>query len=91
MDDLRVFRGVTWMRRVQDRRKWNKDEEAFLQQWSEMGWMDRITQVKKSALPVTHFAMPNCIEVNSNGYRKYGCEPMVPGKDIRQLRESILE
>ena len=37
MDDIREFGGVTWMRNAQDRGKWKVDEEAFLQQWSEIG------------------------------------------------------
>ena len=36
-DELRKQAGITWQREAQDRLRWKNDEEAFLQQWSEIG------------------------------------------------------
>ena len=36
-DELRKHAGVTWQRKAQEREWWKIDEEAFLQQWSEIG------------------------------------------------------
>ena len=37
IDDIREYGSVTWKRTAQDRSRWKNDEEAFLQQWREIG------------------------------------------------------
>ena len=36
-DEIRDYAGVTWVRTANDRGKWKVDEEAFLQQWRDIG------------------------------------------------------
>ena len=37
MDEIKGSQGIVWMRSACDRKKWKNDEEAFLQQWREIG------------------------------------------------------
>ena len=37
MDEIKGSQGITWMRSACDRKKWKREEEAFLQQWREIG------------------------------------------------------
>ena len=54
IDEIRGYHGVTWMREAsRDRTRWKNDEEAFLLQWSEIGYrqiksLDRSLQCKST-------------------------------------------